>query len=51
MKFDQAEPQIMDAIRGEAKLKGINLNKDRTLEEWSVMVMILLQHIFDNRRT
>ena len=49
MKFSEAEPTIVDGIAGWAKLKGIDLDKDRTEEQWSVFFMIALQHI--NRRT
>jgi len=46
MKFSKAKHFLDDGVEQWAKLKGIDLEKDRTVDEWGVFLMIALQHIY-----
>ena len=49
MTFDEAIPEILGGIKGEAKLKAIDLAKDKSVDHWAQLVKVLLEHIYDRR--
>jgi hypothetical protein len=51
MNYYEAKPIIEKAIENLAKMKGVNLERDLTIDQWLQLPLNMLKHIDEAKRS